>query len=490
MTTISHLINGQAVASASTFETINPATQEVLAEVAAGGRDEVNAAVQAAKDAFPKWAGLPATERARLVRRLGELIAANVPAIAQTETNDSGQVIAQTGKQLIPRAADNFSYFAEMCTRVDGHTYPTPTHLNYTLFHPVGVCALISPWNVPFMTATWKTAPCLAFGNTAVLKMSELSPLTAARLGELALEAGIPPGVLNVVHGYGKEVGEPLCAHADVRAISFTGSTATGNRIVQSAGLKKFSMELGGKSPFVVFDDADLDRALDAAVFMIFSNNGERCTAGSRILVEQSIYADFAQKFAERAKRITVGDPLDEKTIVGPMVSQGHLAKVRSYIELGPKEGATLLCGGLDRPSYAAELPARVAKGNYVWPTVFADVDNRMRIAQEEIFGPVACLIPFRDEAHAIELANDIQYGLSSYVWTENLGRAHRVAAAIEAGMCFVNSQNVRDLRQPFGGTKASGTGREGGTWSYEVFLEPKNVAVSLGSHHIPHWGV
>ncbi|WP_291217521.1 5-carboxymethyl-2-hydroxymuconate semialdehyde dehydrogenase [Hydrogenophaga sp.] len=487
--TIQHLINGQSVASATTFETINPATQDVLAEVSAGGTDEVNAAVQAAKDAFPKWAGLPATERAKLMRKLGELIAAHVPEIAQTETNDSGQVISQTGKQLIPRAADNFHYFAEMCTRVDGHTYPTPTHLNYTLFHPVGVCALISPWNVPFMTATWKVAPCLAFGNTAVLKMSELSPLTAARLGELALEAGIPPGVLNVVHGYGKEAGEPLCAHPDVRAISFTGSTATGNRIVQSAGLKKFSMELGGKSPFVIFDDANLDRALDAAVFMIFSNNGERCTAGSRILVQQSIYADFAQKFAERAKRITVGDPLDEKTIVGPMISRAHLAKVRSYIELGPKEGATLLCGGLDRPSYAAELPTRVAKGNYVWPTVFADVDNRMRIAQEEIFGPVACLIPFRDEAHAIELANDIQYGLSSYVWTENLGRAHRVAAAVEAGMCFVNSQNVRDLRQPFGGTKASGTGREGGTWSYEVFLEPKNVAVSLGSHHIPHWG-
>ncbi|PZO17861.1 MAG: 5-carboxymethyl-2-hydroxymuconate semialdehyde dehydrogenase [Burkholderiales bacterium] len=488
--TIQHLINGQSVASATTFETINPATQEVLAEVSAGGRDEINAAVQAAKDAFPKWAGLPANERAKLMRKLGELIAAHVPEIAQLETNDSGQVISQTGKQLIPRAADNFHYFAEMCTRVDGHTYPTPTHLNYTLFHPVGVCALISPWNVPFMTATWKVAPCLAFGNTAVLKMSELSPLTAARLGELALEAGIPPGVLNVVHGYGKEAGEPLCAHPDVRAISFTGSTATGNRIVQSAGLKKFSMELGGKSPFVIFDDADLDRALDAAIFMIFSNNGERCTAGSRILVQQSIYADFAQKFAERAKRITVGDPLDEKTTVGPMISRAHLAKVRSYIELGTKEGATLLCGGLDRPSYSAELPSRVAQGNFVWPTVFADVDNRMRIAQEEIFGPVACLIPFRDEAHAIELANDIQYGLSSYVWTENLGRAHRVAAAVEAGMCFVNSQNVRDLRQPFGGTKASGTGREGGIWSYEVFLEPKNVAVSLGSHHIPRWGV
>ncbi|MBO9649636.1 MAG: aldehyde dehydrogenase family protein, partial [Variovorax sp.] len=308
---IDHLINGKQVAGRDYFQTVNPATQEVLAEVASGGEAEVNAAVAAAKAAFPKWAGMPAPERAKLIRKLGDLIAKNVPEIAQTETNDCGQVIAQTGKQLVPRAADNFYYFAEMCTRVDGHTYPTPTHLNYTLFHPVGVCALISPWNVPFMTATWKVAPCLAFGNTAVLKMSELSPLTAARLGELALEAGIPAGVLNLVHGYGKDAGEPLVAHPDVRAISFTGSTATGNRIVKSAGLKKFSMELGGKSPFVIFDDADFERALDAAVFMIFSNNGERCTAGSRILVQQSIYAKFVDRFVERAKKIAVGDPLD-----------------------------------------------------------------------------------------------------------------------------------------------------------------------------------
>jgi 5-carboxymethyl-2-hydroxymuconic-semialdehyde dehydrogenase len=486
MTRIDHLINGQAVAGTQYFETVNPATQTVLAEVADGGAAEVNAAVAAAKAAFSAWAAMPAPDRAKLMRKLGELIAKHVPEIAQTETNDTGQVISQTGKQLVPRAADNFSYFAEMCTRVDGHTYPTPTHLNYTLFHPVGVCALISPWNVPFMTATWKVAPCLAFGNTAVLKMSELSPMSAARLGELALEAGIPAGVLNIVHGTGSATGQPLCAHPDVRAISFTGSTATGNRIVQSAGLKKFSMELGGKSPFVIFDDADFERALDAAIFMIFSNNGERCTAGSRILVQKSLYAKFVDRFVERAKRITVGDPLDEKTTIGPMISPAHLAKVRSYIELGPKEGATLLCGGLDAP----ELPAHLRAGNFVKPTVFADVDNRMKIAQDEIFGPVACLIPFTDEADAIAQANDIQYGLSSYVWTENLGRAHRVAAAVEAGMCFVNSQNVRDLRQPFGGTKASGTGREGGTWSYEVFLEPKNVAVSLGSHHIPHWGV
>lgn len=483
---IDHLINGESTRSNHYFETLNPATQEVLAEVAAGTAQEVDAAVRAARDAFPAWAAKPAGERAKLVHKLGELIAKRVPELSDTESRDTGQTISQTRKQLIPRAAENFTYFAQMCMRVDGHTYPTDSHLNYTLFHPVGVCALISPWNVPFMTATWKVAPCLAFGNTAVLKMSELSPLTASMLGGLALEAGVPAGVLNVVHGYGKDAGEPLVAHPDVRAVSFTGSTVTGSRIVQAAGLKKFSMELGGKSPFVVFDDADIERALDAAVFMIFSNNGERCTAGSRILVQKAIYASFAQRFVERAKRLTVGDPLDEATIIGPMISQTHLAKVRGYIELGSREGATLACGGADQPP----LPDAMKKGNFVAPTVFVDVDNRMRIAQEEIFGPVACLVPFDDEADAIRQANDVSYGLSSYVWTENTGRAHRVAAAIEAGMCFVNSQNVRDLRQPFGGTKASGVGREGGTWSYDVFLEPKNVCVSLGSHHIPRWGV
>jgi 5-carboxymethyl-2-hydroxymuconic-semialdehyde dehydrogenase len=485
---VEHLINGRKVASDTWFETINPTDQEVLAQVARGGAKEIDMAVGAARAAFPAWAGRPPKERARLLLKLAELIRKCVPDLSETESRDTGQPIAQTRDVLVPRAAYNFEYFAEMCQRVNGYSYPNETHLNYTLYHPVGVCALISPWNVPFMTATWKTAPCLAFGNTAVLKMSELSPLTASRLGELALEAGVPPGVLNVVHGFGNEAGEALISHPDVRAISFTGSTVTGNHIVHTAGLKKFSMELGGKSPFVIFEDADFERALDAAVFMIFSNNGERCTAGSRILVQRSIYTKFAERFVERARHLQakVGDPLNPNTIVGPMVSKNHLAKVRHYIALGPKEGATLACGGLEAP----DLPANLRGGNFVRPTVFLDVDNRMHIAQEEIFGPVACVIPFVDEAEAIRLANDVAYGLSSYVWTESTGRALRVAAAIEAGMCFVNSQNVRDLRQPFGGTKASGTGREGGTWSYEVFLEPKNVAVSLGSHRIPRWGV
>jgi len=483
---IKHLINGQQVDSAEHFETTNPATGEVLGEVASGGADEVNAAVAAAKAAFPGWAATPAKERARLMRKVGDLIARYVPEIAEMETNDCGQVIGQTGKALIPRAADNFYYFAELAQHQHGETYDSDTgHLNYTLWQPAGVCALISPWNIPFMTATWKTAPCLALGNTAVMKMSELSPLTANRLGELITEAGVPPGVFNVVHGFGNTAGEALVSHPDVRAISFTGSTATGNRIVRSAGVKKFSMELGGKSPFVIFDDADYERALDAAIFMIFSANGERCTAGSRIIVQNTIYEKFVADFAARAARLAVGDPLDPHTIIGPMISKGHLKKVNSYIDIGQQEGARLVCGG-----GMPDLAERFAGGNWVRPTVFADVNNKMRVAQEEIFGPVACLIPFKTEADAIRIANDTVYGLSSYLWTESTGRVMRVAKAIESGMTFVNSQNVRDLRQPFGGTKASGTGREGNHYSYDVFCEAKNVAVSYGSHHIPRWGV
>ena len=486
---IKHWINGKQVDSAERFTTWNPATGEALAEVAAGGAQEIDAAVAAAKEAFPKWANTPAKERARLMRKLGELIDKNVPMLAELETKDTGLPIHQTSHTLIPRASENFNFFAEVCTRMNGHTYPVDDQmLNYTLYQPVGVCALVSPWNVPFMTATWKTAPCLALGNTAVLKMSELSPLTADQLGMLALESGIPPGVLNVVQGYGATAGDALVRHPDVRAISFTGGTVTGKKIIANAnGIKKFSMELGGKSPVLVFEDADLDRALDAALFTIFSLNGERCTAGSRIFIQESVYDKFVQEFAERANRLIVGDPMDPKTNLGSMITREHWEKVTGYIKLAEQEGARILAGGPDKP---ANLPAHLAKGNFVRPTVLADVDNRMRCAQEEIFGPVAALLPFKGEADGLAMANDVKYGLASYIWTNDLGKAHRVARGIEAGMVFINSQNVRDLRQPFGGTKESGTGREGGDYSFEVFAEVKNVCISMGGHHIPRWGV
>ena len=483
---IRHLINGEWIESEETFENLNPATGEVLGRVSAASESEVNEAVQAAKNAFPAWATMPVKKRSKLIEKLGDAIAANVAEIAELESLDTGLTISVTKKQLIPRAADNFYYFAEMSRRINGDTYPVDDQmLNYTLYQPVGVCGLISPWNVPFMTGTWKVAPAIALGNTAVLKMSELSPLSAHRLGELAMDVGIPPGVLNIVQGWGHTAGDALVRNPDVRVISFTGGTKTGEIITRNAGMKKLSMELGGKSPVLVFDDADLPRALDASLFTIFSINGERCTAGSRIFVQETIYDQFVADFADRAANIKVGDPMEDDTEVGALISKEHFDKVSGYVAIAQAEGAQVLAGG-GRPD---NLPDHLANGNFLSPTVLAGVDNQMRCAQEEIFGPVACLIPFKDEADALRMANDIQYGLTAYLWTNDNSRVHRLSRQIEAGMVFVNSQNVRDLRQPFGGTKMSGVGREGGQFSLETFAEVKNICISMGTHHIPKWG-
>ncbi|MNN20516.1 putative aldehyde dehydrogenase [compost metagenome] len=297
----------------------------------------------------------------------------------------------------------------------------------------------------------------------------------------------MPKGVFNLVHGYGRTAGEALVKHRDVRTVSFTGGTATGYHIANVAGMKKLSLELGGKSPVLIFDDADVGRALDAALFTIFSLNGERCTAGSRIFIQETIYDKFVAEFAERARKIRIGDPRDENTQVGAMITRQHWEKVTGYIALAEQEGARIVAGGVERPE---GLPDRVRAGNFVQPTVFADVENGMRIAQEEIFGPAVCLIPFKDEAEGLRLANDVRYGLAAYIWTQDIGKAHRVARGIESGMVFINSQNVRDLRQPFGGIKDSGVAREGGEYSFETFCEVKNVCVSMGSHPIPKWGV
>ncbi len=371
-----------------------------------------------------------------------------------------------------------------MSTHMDGETYPVDGEfLNYTIRQPVGVAGLITPWNTPFMLETWKIAPCLAAGNTCVLKPAEWSPLSASKLGEIFMEAGMPDGVFNVVNGFGETAGAALVAHPEVNLISFTGETTTGQEIMRNgaATLKRFSLELGGKSPMIVFPDADLDRALDAAVFGVFSLNGERCTASSRLFVQQDIHDEFVARLTERARNVRVGDPFDEDTEVGPLIHRDHLERVMSYVEIGRQEGVTVAAGG--------GRPPRLEGGNYLEPTVLTNVSNSMRVAQEEIFGPVLCVIPFETEEEAVQLANDVRYGLAAYIWTGNVARAHRVARALESGMVWVNSQNVRELRAPFGGVKDSGTGREGGHYSFEFYTELKNVCVAMGEHRIPRLG-
>ena len=481
--TVTHLIDGKCDAgNGSTFETLSPADNTLLASVARGGAAEIDRAAKAAMKAFrTTWGGTSGEARREILHKIADAIEARAEEIAFVECMDTGQPIRYMSKAAL-RGAENFRFYADRAPNAaDGLSLPTDTHLNYTIRQPIGPVGVITPWNTPFMLSTWKIAPALAAGCTVVHKPAEWSPLTAILLAEICLEAGLPAGVLNVVHGFGEEAGKALTEHPDIKAIGFVGESATGSLIMQQGAptLKRVHFELGGKNPVIVFADADLDRALDACLFMIYSLNGERCTSSSRALVEASIYDEFAKKAAERVKKIKVGHPLDPATEIGPLIHQRHVEKVLSYAEIARKEGATVAAGG----GRAKE------KGNFVEPTLYTRARQDMRIAQEEIFGPVLTMIPFADEKEALSIANDVRYGLTAYIWTRDVGRAHRVAQQVEAGMVWVNSENVRHLPTPFGGVKASGIGRDGGDYSFDFYMETKNIAIALDKHKIPKIG-
>lgn len=485
---IQHFINNQFVSSSDgkTFDTLNPTTNQPITQVASGSSADIDRAVAAARTAFDRgpWPRMSADERGKYLRRIGTLIEQHADEIAEAEIEDTGIPISQIKKGAMPRAADNFYFFADMATKITGEVFPVEgKFMNYTVRRPIGVAGLITPWNTPFMLETWKVAPCLAAGNTCVLKPAEWSPLSADKLAHIIQEAELPPGIFNLVHGFGETAGASLVAHPQVQLISFTGETTTGKEIIKngSSTLKRFSMELGGKSPTIVFEDANLDRALDGAIFQVYSLNGERCTAGSRLLVQQSIYDNFVSALEERVKNINVGDPRDSGTEVGPLIHPEHWQRVHAYMDIARQEGATITVGG--------DRPPGLKSGNYFAPTLITGVRNEMRVAQEEVFGPVLVVIPFKDDAEALRIANDIQYGLAAYVWTQNLTRGHRIAEQIESGLVWINSHNVRDLRTPFGGCKNSGIGREGGHYSFDFYTELTTIHVAMGEHPIPKMG-
>ncbi len=480
---IGHRIAGRRVEGAATFETHSPIDKSLIAKVSRGTTGDIDVAAKAAKAAFKSWADFDPDKRKKLLHKIADAIEARADDIAVLESWDTGQPHRFMSKAAI-RGAENFRFFADRAPSArDGLNLPTAEHWNVTTRVPIGPVGVITPWNTPFMLSTWKIAPALAAGCTIVHKPAEWSPATADLLVKICEDAGLPPGVFNTVHGIGEEAGKALTEHPDIKAIGFVGESSTGSAIMRqgAATLKRVHFELGGKNPVIVFADADLDRALDAVVFMIYSLNGERCTSSSRLLVQESIAKDFTARVAERVKKLTVGHPLDPKTEVGPLIHERHLEKVCSYFDIARNDGATIAVGGARH--------AGPGGGHYVQPTLFTGARSGMRIAAEEIFGPVLTVIPFKDEAEALAIANAVQYGLTGYVWTRDMGRALRVADSLEAGMIWCNSENVRHLPTPFGGVKASGIGRDGGDYSFDFYMETKLVSLAKGTHKVPKLG-
>lgn len=483
---IGHIIDGKIEASTSgeVFETTSPIDGALIASVARGNADDVDRAAQAATRAFKAWRDLPPATRKKLLHRVADAIEARADDIAVLECVDTGQAHRFMAKAAI-RAAENFRFFADKCTEArDGLNMPGEEHWNVSTRVPIGPVGVITPWNTPFMLSTWKIAPALAAGCTVVHKPAEWSPVTADLLARLVKVAGVPDGVLNTVHGFGEEAGKALTQHPAIKAIAFVGETATGAAIMAQGAptLKRVHFELGGKNPVIVFDDADLDRALDAVVFMIYSLNGERCTSSSRLLVQDGIADMFIEKLAARVKALRIGHPLDPATEIGPLIHARHLEKVCSYFEVAKRDGADIVVGG--------KLHDGPGGGHYVEPTLVTGGRADMRVAQEEVFGPFLTAIRFGDESEAIAIANAVQYGLTGYVWTGDMGRALRVADALEAGMIWLNSENVRHLPTPFGGMKSSGIGRDGGDYSFDFYMETKHVSLARGTHKIQRLGV
>lgn len=475
-------IDGKYVKSSNqaTFQVKNPATQEIIAIVSEATEKDVDRACRSARRAFEEgpWRTMSVADRCAKIRRMAEIIIERKEEIARLEAMDVGKPYPMAAQNEVPRAAHNLKFFSDFMEQQGGEVYPMgEEYLNYTRYEPVGVAALITPWNAPFMLTTWKLGPCLAAGNTVVIKPAEMTPLSVALLGEIAKEAGIPDGVVNVIHGVGKIVGTALGTHPDVDLISFTGSTATGKAILRNGAdsLKKVSFELGGKAANIIFEDANLDKAIPVSIQAAFMNSGQVCLAGSRILVQRSILTEFVERFKKAATELKVGDPQDLDTNMGPLVSEEHYKKVTSYLEIAQSEKATLICGG-KRP----QLPEYLQTGYYLEPTVYVQENPNARICQEEIFGPIVTIIPFDTEEEALQIANDTDYGLNGVIWTENLQRAHRISHYVRAGTIWVNCWFVRDLRAPFGGFKKSGIGREGGHHSLEFFTEAKNICIAL----------